>query len=630
MTKRIISLTLAIMVASLTHAVQLVKAPGSTIDVLTELSLKSVLHADTLVIEGGTGSIYLQAGPADNGAPYLWDINSTYHSTHSVTFEYAHAVNTLSNGAKGTLVSVSRQNPLQTQYLWVVYQTTPLKPSTPVGEAAVCGGSTMAYTAMSENAESYQWHLHPAEAGSLQGETTNTVTVTWSNTWSGTASLWVQGVKGTDYSPASETISIQVSSAPAKPTLAGGTLASKGTAASYTGIAAGAETWSWFLSPEAMGTSTPSGNTTSITFTETGTATLTAFAANGCGDSPISDALTITVVDIDGLQATIDQLVADTTSQGIAYRETIALLSDQNSDLALEVQELSDSIISITTQLDQLTATLEGLQLDFYDISAENVALQADIITLYNTVDITRDSIATLELTVEGLNADIDLLLADVLSLTDSISVLAFDIVVLEDEVQYLAAENQALATQLDEQLTTIIALENQVDILQSENTGLQAEIEVLDATIVALEIMVDDLIATNTNLLSENSALESTNATLTQRIGELEQQVQTLSQVYILSWEVEGVTTHAFETEIGNFSISLYPNPSPGEVFIECTELIEEVKIYNLQGQLLKQQTVNSLETSFVVNRSEMPVGTYLVHIRTAKGNSTHRIIFQ
>jgi predicted RNase H-like nuclease (RuvC/YqgF family) len=132
------------------------------------------------------------------------------------------------------------------------------------------------------------------------------------------------------------------------------------------------------------------------------------------------------------------------------------------------------------------------------------------------------------------------------------------------------------------------------------------------------------------TSLKEENSSLVKQVSDLENDVAELEEQLSILSQVYILTWDVEDVTTHAFQTEIGNFEISLYPNPSPGEVFISCTEMIEEVRVFNLQGQLLKQFDVNDYETSFTVNRSQMPVGTYLVHIKTAKGNSTHRMVFQ
>lgn len=616
---------------------KIVKTPGSTTDVFTEFALRSVMAADTLIIEGGTGDITLQAGPIDDGSPYHWDMGSEYLSTHSVNFTYLHATNTLTNGAKGLLIAISRGSPAQSQYLWVVYQNLPLKPSKPMGETVVCNGSNSSYTSASVNATSYEWQLTPAGAGNLQNETTSSVSVSWNSTWTGTASLSVKGVNAGNYSPLSELLTVEVNATPSKPSISGSSLADKGSTKIYLATAENATSWEWYINPQGIVNSTSSGNTTSIDFTETGTFNITANATNTCGTGPLSDAFTVTVVAISGLQAQVDQLVADTTSKGLSYRETIANLKVDNANQLLDIENLTSVNSNLSTKVDSLTLANEGLQGEVDVLSADNKVLEIEIVTLYTETDSLRNVVFEKDFIIDDQKVEIQEYLSTITDLEDQLYTLELSISSLEDEIVYLTSENQDLENELNEILLQIIRLEYEVDNLQTTNADLQSQITLLNAKVNALRTLVDDLMTTNQRLVGENNGLTTTNASLQHQVNtlqttitELEQQIANLSQVYVLSWEVENVTTHVFETEIGNFSISLYPNPSPGEVFISCTELVEEIKIYNLQGQLLKQEVVNSYETSFTVNRSQMPIGTYLVHIKTAKGNSIHRIVFQ
>jgi len=411
---------------------------------------------------------------------------------------------------------------------------------------------------------------------------------------------------------------------PGKPVISGDGFVQLGESSVYTATATNATSWSWFLSPSGLANSTPSGQTTTLSFVQTGTLTLTAQASNMCGNSEVSNGFTVKIVDIAGMEAQINQLKADTLNKGIMYRGIIAglqndkqLLQQQVSGLETDtalykstirflqtdsIPELHGVIATVTNERDQALANNAILQAQVTQLEADKIALQNQVNDLNGQVATLTASNATLQNQVNDLTG----------------------------QVATLTASNTALQNQVDTLAATNLALQQQVATLTASNTALQNQVDTLTATNLALQQQVVTLTANNTALQNQVDTLTATNLALQQQVSELEAQLAIYSQVYILNWEVTGVTTHVFPTEIGDFSISLYPNPSPGVVFISCTEEIKEIKIFNLQGQLIKEFIVNSFETSFTVTRADMPPGTYLVHIQTTKGDSTHRFIFQ
>ena len=64
---------------------------------------------------------------------------------------------------------------------------------TPLGDNEVCQGETTVYnTSTIPNATGYDWVLFPDNAGVMTPSGTN-ATITWSNVWTGTATLMVRG-----------------------------------------------------------------------------------------------------------------------------------------------------------------------------------------------------------------------------------------------------------------------------------------------------------------------------------------------------------------------------------------------------------------------------------------------------
>ena len=73
--------------------------------------------------------------------------------------------------------------------------------------------------------------------------------------------------------------------------------------------------------------------------------------------------------------------------------------------------------------------------------------------------------------------------------------------------------------------------------------------------------------------------------------------------------------------------AISLYPNPVKNKLFINTTANIEQLEIYSITGQLVKQQT--SFKDKVSINTEDLIAGVYFVKVTTKEGLvSTHKII--
>ncbi|MBP9016521.1 MAG: T9SS type A sorting domain-containing protein [Paludibacteraceae bacterium] len=72
------------------------------------------------------------------------------------------------------------------------------------------------------------------------------------------------------------------------------------------------------------------------------------------------------------------------------------------------------------------------------------------------------------------------------------------------------------------------------------------------------------------------------------------------------------------------NVSDYVYPTLTSGKLFVSSTGNIQSIRIYNLQGSLLKQQNTDIKE----IDLSMLKKGFYLVELETANGKSAHKII--
>ncbi|GER58703.1 hypothetical protein ULMA_08110 [Patiriisocius marinus] len=73
--------------------------------------------------------------------------------------------------------------------------------------------------------------------------------------------------------------------------------------------------------------------------------------------------------------------------------------------------------------------------------------------------------------------------------------------------------------------------------------------------------------------------------------------------------------------------NVVLYPNPVKNELYLKTVAVIDQLKIYSITGQLVKQQT--SFTDKVSINTEDLIAGVYFVKITTNEGLvSTHKII--
>jgi hypothetical protein len=81
-------------------------------------------------------------------------------------------------------------------------------------------------------------------------------------------------------------------------------------------------------------------------------------------------------------------------------------------------------------------------------------------------------------------------------------------------------------------------------------------------------------------------------------------------------------------EHSIAN-EISLYPNPSTGDVFISTTINSMEIKVYNALGEAVMNKKINTSASSDAkINLGNNPDGIYLFEIKTSEGVATKKVI--
>lgn len=71
---------------------------------------------------------------------------------------------------------------------------------------------------------------------------------------------------------------------------------------------------------------------------------------------------------------------------------------------------------------------------------------------------------------------------------------------------------------------------------------------------------------------------------------------------------------------------VSLYPNPTNGDVYLDASKNIDFVKVYSVTGQLIFESTVN--DKNYFLNLKEEPNGIYMIQLGTPNEVITKRIV--
>jgi hypothetical protein len=243
-------------------------------------------------------------GSVANASSYNWQITPSSAGTVSgtgttVTIAWASAY----SGTATVTVQAVNQN-VTSNYsgpLTVSINPIPVTPTTPTGATNICQnvGSIQYSTGSATGAVSYNWQIAPSGAGIISG-TGTTANVTWTSTYSGTATINVSSVGTCNTSVASNDLGITVNPLPSKAGTAQGTVSLCQNPANNmysTAGASNATSYQWSLTPSNAGTITGNTTTSTVAWTNgyTGTATIKVQGVNSCGNGTVSDDLTVTV-----------------------------------------------------------------------------------------------------------------------------------------------------------------------------------------------------------------------------------------------------------------------------------------------------------------------------------------------
>src|SRR5690606_3161610 len=169
---------------------------------------------------------------------------------------------------------------------------------------------------------------------------------------------------------------------------------------------------------------------------------------------------------------------------------------------------------------------------------------------------------------------------------------------------------------------------------IQILNSSHNYRVEIKDGNQVAF-------IFNNINLPYEDEDEEGSNGFIAYKIKPIAGlevgDIITGNEAYIYFDYNLPIITNSTETEIVqptssvsqhnlNNLISVYPNPTNGILHISSKEniIIEEVKIYNLQGREL----FSSVQNSETINIADLSAGVYLMNVKTNQGSISKRVI--
>jgi len=76
----------------------------------------------------------------------------------------------------------------------------------------------------------------------------------------------------------------------------------------------------------------------------------------------------------------------------------------------------------------------------------------------------------------------------------------------------------------------------------------------------------------------------------------------------------------------IESISLKTFPNPFNNNLKVECAEIIKSIRIYSVNGQIIKDVTVNSTKAN--IGTSDFSKGVYMLKIETENGVKTMNIV--
>ena len=190
---------------------------------------------------------------------------------------------------------------LSSAVLTITIYAYPAIPERPHGDTLLCQNSSSVYSIQAvSGANAYMWSVYPSSAASVLATGTN-ATISWNNSFSGTAYINVMSVNHSCQSELSDTLKVTVLQALPSPSKPNGdtTICQNNTSTNFTTTTiTGATGYIWKLNPTGAGVIVASDTTTLIYWTSgfSSMAYLSVYATNGVCNGSLSDSLLIHVI----------------------------------------------------------------------------------------------------------------------------------------------------------------------------------------------------------------------------------------------------------------------------------------------------------------------------------------------
>jgi hypothetical protein len=79
----------------------------------------------------------------------------------------------------------------------------------------------------------------------------------------------------------------------------------------------------------------------------------------------------------------------------------------------------------------------------------------------------------------------------------------------------------------------------------------------------------------------------------------------------YVRVYQLQPLSSGGFDNQ--NIGVSIYPNPSKGQFYVEAADIINEIVIYDLKGRRVSSYSVNQRAVSLQINQ---PPSVYLIKV--------------
>jgi hypothetical protein len=609
-----ISVTLLVLMTLVqgTFAAHITRAPGATIDPWNEVTrCSSILgDPDTCFIEGGNGSITLQAG-TNSTLTYTWTINGSSQYNYTRTLDYSECQVSLPDGSKITLVT-SNIGGIGAQYMYVCYKaSTPAKASKPTGSATGCEGTSgNTYTTSgASGATSYIWSILPLAAGTITGTTTS-ASVNFTTGWIGTANITCKGHNAAGDGIVSDILDVIVGTKPANFDINGDPTPQLNSTEVYFVSQEIGTTYTWNGS---AGTNVWSKNWTTI-----GWPKVTVIATNSCG--------TTTVVKNIAVKDT-NQFVSKTVYQ------------TDTANLNASIRTLTTAKATITNKYNVVVADttikyplLRTAEANVITLTNKNNVIVADTTIKYPLLRTAEANVITLTNKNNVIVADTTIkypLLrtaqANVITLTNKNNVIVTDTTTnypkwrtAEANVTTLTASIAtkdgiitAKTQQINDTIPVTADLRNKLKIandLLADNT-LAQQVVTLKADTLAKGQSIIILSNANKGFISDIQDLESKLKASQDSLAKGQYtHIDTIYSVEMLPFEETGIAQNL------TVNLKAYPNPTQDKVKIESSEIVKKIEVYDLDGKLVFNKNVNASIYDLEVKAYQN--GTYVINL--------------